>query len=64
MAFGRKKNVPKEEIPLEDPTAWLINSGLAEFLLMHTIEIKYMAMLGYTYLHGASLRPTSSSRRK
>jgi hypothetical protein len=36
----------------EDPTAWLIDSGFAEFLLLHTHEIKYMAMFGYTFLHG------------
>jgi hypothetical protein len=35
-----------------DPTAWLIDSGFAEFVLMTTPYIKYMCMLGYTYMHG------------
>jgi hypothetical protein len=46
-----KKDVVEDETP-EDPTAWLINSGFAEFFLLHAPHIKYMAMLGYTYLHG------------
>lgn len=35
-----------------DSTAWLLDSGFAEFLLLHTAEIRYMAMFGYTFLHG------------
>lgn len=55
MAFGRRKQEEEEPEVVEDPTAWMINSGVAEFLLMHTNEIKYMAMLGYTYVHGESI---------
>lgn len=49
MAFGKRV---AENIPFEDPTAWLIGGGWAEFLLLNTDAIKYMAMFGYTYLHG------------
>jgi hypothetical protein len=51
MAFGRNQpNVAT--IPVTDPTGWLLDSDFAEFLLLHKVEIKYMAMLGYTFLHG------------
>lgn len=49
MPFGKRA---EESVPSEDPTAWLIAGSLAEFLLLHTDEIRYMAMFGYTYLHG------------
>jgi len=49
--LGRKK-VDAEPPVSEDPTAWLIDSGLAEFLLLYTAEMRYMAMLCYTFLHG------------
>lgn len=52
--FGKKKPVVEAKAPL-DPTGWLIDSGLAEFLLLHSKEVKYMAMLGYTYMHGCKL---------
>jgi hypothetical protein len=35
-----------------DATAWLLHSSMAEFLLLHTIYIKYMVMFGYTYFNG------------
>ena len=42
---------------VHSPTAFLstTNSVLAEFLLMHTKEIKYMCMFAYTFLHGEKL---------
>jgi len=49
MVFGRRK---AQEVPEEDPTGWMLVGSIAEFLLMHTKEIKYMAMFGYTFLHG------------
>jgi hypothetical protein len=52
--MGRKKIIDE---PPVDSTAWLLNSGLAEVVLMHTHEIKFMFMLGYTYLHGCKLFP-------
>jgi hypothetical protein len=52
FGFGRGKG---DESPEDvDATAWLIQSSMAEFLLLHTVYIKYMVMFGYTYLHGAS----------
>jgi phage host-nuclease inhibitor protein Gam len=53
MVFRKKQPVVEDK--KIDSTGWLINSGLAEFLL-HSHEIKYMAMLGYTYLHGMNFR--------
>jgi hypothetical protein len=53
LPFGNNnKNIPTD--PQIDSTAWLINSGFAEFLLLHTIHIKYMVMFGYTYLNGTN----------
>jgi len=52
--MGRGKAVPVD-IPPEDPTAWILDNGFAEFVLMHTNEIKYMVMLGYTFLHGCKV---------
>lgn len=54
MLLGRKKADVPPETETEDPTSWLIDSGLAEFLLLHTAEMRYMAMLCYTFLHGKS----------
>lgn len=51
MAFGRNKQ-PEPVEEAADPTGWLIDSSLAQVLLMHTYEIKYMFMLVYTYYHG------------
>lgn len=51
MVFGKNKKI-KDDIPPYDSTSWLIDSSFAEFLLLHSIEIKYMAMFGYTFLHG------------
>lgn len=50
MAFGRKKD-EAEELVL-DPTGWLLDSGIADVLVMNTAEIKYMCMLFYTFFHG------------
>ena len=38
-----------------DPTSWIINNELANFVLMNTNEIKYMCMIGYTFLHGCKV---------
>lgn len=53
--MGRFNKAKEEDTPIEDPTAWMLTSPLAEFLLMHTVEIKYMCMFGYTFLHGHKL---------
>jgi len=53
--MGRFTKPKEDDAILEDPTAWMLTSPLAEFLLMHTVEIKYMCMFGYTFLHGQKL---------
>ena len=53
MAFGRRKQ-EQEEI-IVDSTAWMLTSEIAQILLLHTPEIKYMAMLAYTFLHGTGV---------
>jgi hypothetical protein len=50
MVFGKRKQ--EEEQTIVDPTGWMLTSELAQILLLHTHEIKYMAMLAYTFLHG------------
>lgn len=51
--MARKQPEPEPQV---DPTAFLLNSVLAQFLLMHTKEIKYMCMFAYTFLHGTPRR--------
>jgi len=53
----RKDAHPQPEPEPADPTGYLIHSGLGEFLLLSTPYIKYMAMLGYTYMHGTKVFP-------
>eukprot|EP00545_Synedropsis_sp_CCMP1620_P003442 CAMPEP_0119015150 /NCGR_PEP_ID=MMETSP1176-20130426/10585_1 /TAXON_ID=265551 /ORGANISM="Synedropsis recta cf, Strain CCMP1620" /LENGTH=267 /DNA_ID=CAMNT_0006968419 /DNA_START=40 /DNA_END=843 /DNA_ORIENTATION=- len=48
-----RRNQPEE--PPTDPSGWLLDNGLSQFLIMHTNEIKYMCMLGYTFLHGTKV---------
>jgi len=43
--------------PISDPTGWLLDSGLAEVILMNTHEIKLMCMFGYALLNGYKLYP-------
>jgi hypothetical protein len=52
MKFRKDEPIAEEAADASDPTAWLIDSGFAEFVLMNTPYIKYMCMLGYTYMHG------------
>ena len=35
-----------------DPTAWVVDNSVAEFLTSGTVQIKFMCMLGYTFYHG------------
>lgn len=46
----RKPKIVPEEVV--DPTGWMLSNALAEFVLMHTNEIKYMCMFAYTFMHG------------
>jgi hypothetical protein len=52
--LGSKKTMDE---PIEDPTEWMLKNSVAEFVLMHTVEIQYMCMFGYTFLHGYKLFP-------
>eukprot|EP00934_Nitzschia_sp_Nitz4_P002254 Nitzschia sp. Nitz4//scaffold11_size288233//260915//262073//NITZ4_000819-RA/size288233-snap-gene-0.33-mRNA-1//1//CDS//3329534209//2254//frame0 len=45
--------------PVYDPSAWVLDNAMAQFLLMHTDEIKYLVMFGYTYLHGCKVFKSS-----
>jgi hypothetical protein len=47
--MGRRKIIVEEVV---DPTAWMITNAFAEFVLFHTDEVKYMCMLGYTFMKG------------
>ena len=49
---NNNSNKSTPDVMVNDPTEWLIHSGFAEFLLLHTLPIKYMIMFGYTYLCG------------
>eukprot|EP00525_Craspedostauros_australis_P000756 CAMPEP_0198111420 /NCGR_PEP_ID=MMETSP1442-20131203/3375_1 /TAXON_ID= /ORGANISM="Craspedostauros australis, Strain CCMP3328" /LENGTH=327 /DNA_ID=CAMNT_0043767837 /DNA_START=228 /DNA_END=1211 /DNA_ORIENTATION=+ len=57
--FGRKQEAPAAAEPADtgtaDSSAWILDNGFAEFALMHTNEIKYMCMLGYTFMHGSKV---------
>jgi len=59
MAFGRRREAiqPEETEVKDDPTGFVLDSAVANFLLMHTNEIKFMCLLGYTYLVGCKLFP-------
>lgn len=39
---------------VQDPTAWMLDNSLSEFLLMPG-GVLYMCMLGYTFLHGCKV---------
>lgn len=44
----RQRRSPEPEAPAPDSSGWLIANDLAQFMIMHTNEIKYMCMLGKT----------------
>ena len=39
---------------MEDSTAWITANPLADFLLMHSSEIRYLCMFAYCVLHGTN----------
>jgi hypothetical protein len=53
LTMGRRKIVQEVVV---DPTEWMITNAFAEFVLFHTDEVKYMCMLGYTFMKGQWLR--------
>lgn len=54
MPFGKK------EEEMIDPTAWILDNVVSEFLLMPG-AVLYMGMLGYTFLHGVKVFKTVPS---
>jgi len=62
--FGRGEKTVIVEVPV-DSTGWLIDNDFAEFILMHSIEIRFMCMLGYAFYAGnkvyASAKGTSTA---
>lgn len=67
MPFGKKAAATPDPVvevaAVEDPTGWILNNEVANFVLMNTNEIKYMCMVGYTFLHGCKvfkkIKPTA-----
>ena len=46
--------------PIEEPvdsTGWILDYQLSQMVLLQTVHLKFMFMLGYTYLHGCKLWP-------
>jgi hypothetical protein len=62
--MGRGKKMTMEPVVevVVDPTGWLLANSIAEFILMHTAEIKYMCMFGYAFYHGMSVQFVSFQR--
>ena len=52
MAFGKKKVEMVEPVMQEDPTGWMLDNPISEFILMHTFEIQFMCMVGYCFYGG------------
>lgn len=38
--------------PPADPSGWMIDNGISQFLLMKTSGIMYMCMFLYAFVHG------------
>jgi hypothetical protein len=49
--FGNKDKII-EDIMMEDPTAWMVDSSISDFFLFKTKAIKYLCMFGYAYMAG------------
>lgn len=67
MVFRKKKMIDATSGD-DDPTGWMLDNTFADFVLMNTIEIKFMCMIGYTFLTGCkvfgSLQATDSPSMK
>ncbi len=44
-----------EPVAAVDPTGWMVDNDVADFLLLHQKEVLYMCMVGYTFLHGSKV---------
>lgn len=53
VKFG-KQPIIEDPIQIADPTAWMIENLVADFLLMPGAVV-YMCMFGYTFLHGCKV---------
>lgn len=40
------------EAAIEDPSGWILDNSIAQFLLMPTSGIVYMCMFIYAFVHG------------
>ena len=47
----RGEEVMVEQI-IEDPTGWMVDNSISQFLLMPHSGIAYMCMFGYAFVHG------------
>lgn len=56
MAKGRGKVIDE---PV-DPTAWMLDNDVANFVLLHQKEVLYMCMLGYTFMNGGKVFSAAS----
>lgn len=52
MPFGKGK--VEEPVEIMDPTAWMLENSVSDFLLMPG-AVTYMCMFGYTFLHGCKV---------
>ncbi|GFH48885.1 hypothetical protein CTEN210_05361 [Chaetoceros tenuissimus] len=52
MPFGKKPEIMEEII---DPTAWMLDNTISDFLLIPTVYMSYMFLLGYAFKHGCKV---------
>eukprot|EP00804_Cyclotella_cryptica_P015304 CCRYP_005415-RA/>CCRYP_005415-RA protein AED:0.06 eAED:0.06 QI:185/1/1/1/0.6/0.33/6/1561/250 len=45
----------KQQPVIVDPTGWMVDNEISNFILLHQKEVLYMCMLGYTFLHGSKV---------
>ncbi len=57
----KQRRIPEPVAPAADGSDWLIANDLAQFMIMHTNEIKYMCMLGKTIQKYGRIESTLSS---
>lgn len=50
----RGEEVMVEQI-IEDPTGWMVDNSISQFLLMPHSGIAYMCMFGYAFVHGCKV---------
>ena len=45
-----------DEGKADDPTWWLLDAEISQFLLLKSTQVAYVAMLVYTFMHGKYVR--------